>query len=233
MKNETSKIHKAWKVIKAPIKTTFSHRFGIISMIALVATCLVLLLALIEKKEILQFKYHLNPFSTEDYRWLLSAIAQSMAALFGIGGMFSAYILQIVTDRIREYETTGRNLLVGWGHKEFLNLSGHEFVSKLKEYNEKNKSDAQNPYLSEGMMILKSSEKNIFFYRSIKKLLIRSIKRIALFLSVIIFLSLVAIPFSSHLSRFICGFIFMILILFLIMICLLKLVRFISAAISI
>jgi hypothetical protein len=223
---------KTKKAIKEHLLKLFrSPRFGIVSKIALVIACLVLPLAIIEKREIWTFTYHFNPFSIDDYRWLLSAVAQSMAALFGIGGMFTAYILQIFNNRIRESEAEARNILVEWGHKEFVSLSGKEFIIKLAEYNEKPKPDGQRLLMENGFLTLKKAEKDISINRVFKKITISGARDLAVFMSFIICLSLLALPFSAYLSELFSGFIFLVLILFLIIIFLYKLGRFILVAV--
>lgn len=227
----SNKIQKFKKNIKHTIYKTISAKFGIGSRLILIITCLLLPLAILENNEILVFNYHFNPFSKGDYYWFFSTIAQAIAALFGIGAMFTAYILQTIKNSIKENEVKARNILEGWGHLEISNLSGNEFLTELIKYNESSKPNIENPLLRRDLLTLRQLKNNLLNEELQKELIISGVKNLAVFMSFIILLSLIALLFSSYLSKLIFGFIFGIFVLLLILISVFKMVRFIFAAI--
>jgi hypothetical protein len=223
---------KITKGIKNYFNKITAVKFGRVSKLILIITCLLLPLAILEKNEVWIFKYHFNLFSKDDYYWFYSTIAQALAALFGIGGMFTAYILQIVNNKIKESEFEAKTILEGWRHTEFANLSGEEFLKKLIDYNKAPKSNALKKHLRIEYSKLKSAERIIGSNRFIKKAIMIGVKNLGVFISSIILLSLIALLFSASLSRLFIGFIFGIFILLLILISVVKMISFIYATIS-
>lgn len=202
------------------------RKFGVGSRIFIALTFLFLPLAILENYEIWIFRLHLNPISKENYAWLCSTIAQSMSALFGIGGVFAAYIFQMINKKINEAYLDGRRLA---GPISFLSdTSNDEFLPKLDEFIKfKMESDIGPDRLKR----LRKAKETIERIKDLKDILIITFRIVIIFMTSVIFLSLIALPFSHYLSSLTFGFLFGIFILILTLTAILKMVRFIKASV--
>ena len=70
------------------------------SFLLIILPVLFLALSMMEYFNMFKFDIPIGRlFSKEDYFWFFSTTAQSMAALFGIGGMFAAFVLQSINNK--------------------------------------------------------------------------------------------------------------------------------------
>lgn len=227
--SQQKRIEIIMKRLKKAIRNIYyaisSVRFGKGSIFFIAMTCLFLPLALLEKYEIWILKCHYNPFSKDGYFWFYSTVAQAMAALFGIGGMFAAYILQIINNRLKDSINDARDSVS--------NLLGHyyrmdrEFLFNLKEAI-RLPEDYKLDQLDVPKLI--SALSNIQSWEEIKSLTIGPFITVMKFMTSVILLSLLALLFSSDLSKLTFGFIFGLFLLLLIFATVLKMFRFVSAA---
>lgn len=209
-----------------------SVRFGKGSIFFIAMTCLFLPLALLEKHEIWILKFHYNPFSKDDYFWFYSTVAQAMAALFGIGGMFAAYILQITNNNLKDSLKEARAEIEfhrpSYDTLDMIKLNDSEFLSKLEDVI---KSPGTYGLKPDEVSILQNHQSNIKSGKILKSLIIGAFKTVMKFMTSVILLSLIALLFSSDLSKLTFGFIFGLFLLLLIFATVLKMVRFVQGSI--
>jgi len=229
--NQNNKIDKKEK-IRFFFKGFTSAKFGKISKTILAISGLSLGLSFLEYNEIWIFRYHYNPFSREDYYWFFSTVAQALAALFGIGAMFTAYILQILRSNIKESENKAKMIFGKWGYAEIAVLSGEKLLSELIKYNKKEKYAGDKALKRHDFLILKHAEHDLSNAHISKEIVTGGVKNIFIFMSFIILMSFFVIPFCDVLSKLFFGLIFGISILVLVIITVLKLGRFILVAIK-
>jgi len=147
----------------------------------------------------------------EDFRWLFSATAQSMAALFALNGIFLSFIFESLNYKIRSYREIIKNdlkFLRPISNRIIESWPELEIEEKANKLVEDIKNSSYNIMIS-GLTVkellkeldLDSKIYTINMYKKREKELINKIK-IPLFLIIFTFIiSLIFIPFSSIISN--------------------------------
>jgi hypothetical protein len=173
--------------------------------------------------------YTLIPDFLEDgFYWFFSSLAQSMAALFGIGGLFAVYFFQeldrSLNDLCREAQIKMcLDPMVLW---EVGRLQTE--LKRIAAQPVHNQASPEAHYREKG----ETFEKKISAMRDKKKIAIGSLKSISLFVAALIALSILAIPFSRKLAHLVFGVLFAFLLMMLAVLGLIKMVRFIADAVD-
>ncbi|KKM23260.1 hypothetical protein LCGC14_1617000 [marine sediment metagenome] len=203
------------------------------SKIFIVFNFLILFLAILESY-IFCFGYHLNLFSKDVHFWLYSTIAQSIAALFGIVGMFTAYKLQIQNDKIKDAYKEAKDLI-----KDMYRLHNiseerywrnNETISKIED-TISIIQPSTDPNTLEDISHLNEVKKNIKKLENFKLLTTGTFKTIIIFMSSVIVLSLLALIFSPRLSESLLGILFIFSVIILVIVSIFKMVRFLRAVV--
>jgi hypothetical protein len=193
---------------------------------------LVLPLALIENIFRFSFvsKIHMiiPGFLDDGFYWFFSSLAQSMAALFGIGGLFAVYYFQeldrSLNDLCREAQfKMGLDATLLWDVERL-----HTELGRIAANPVRNPSSPEAVYYERGALF----EKKIATMRNKKNVAIGSLKSVSLFMAALIALSIIAIPFSRKLAHLAFGIIFAALLMVLAIFGLIKMVRFITDAVE-
>jgi hypothetical protein len=217
------------KKVKDLIKTLDLSRFA---KFLILATVLSLLLSFAEYYlrdfSFFKFFYHLAPaLPTDSFYWLFSSLAQAMAALFGIGGLFAAYFMQAINSSLAEEVKRaewdmGISGSVLWDAskvlKELKRAAAAEVHTQNQDMrqNELRRKEVAGFHVIEMESILAQKGKSI-----------RSFKSVSVIMTLLIAFSAIAIPFSHKLCSLVFGLLFATVLLILAILGLFKMLRFI------
>lgn len=216
------------KFLKKIFSGIFGLKFNLGSYLLIIFPILFLALSMMEFFKVIKFDIAFRGlFSKEEYFWFFSTAAQAMAALFGIGGMFAAFVLQIINNRYDKNFEDAKGL----SHNIGLDLLGDtEFLQKLQEWIEAQEKEG----IFEDTLYheFKRMKGNIDKYSAKKKGIIKAFKMVIIFMTSVILISLLALPVSYYLSQVFLGLAFGIFFMILMLVTVLKLARFIFVSIK-
>lgn len=213
-------------------KQTLIMTMGLWPRFIITTAVVVLPLALIESavRSITLSEIHaaIPGFLEDGLYWFFSSLAQSMAALFGIGGLFAVYFFQ---ELDRSLNDLCREAQFKMGLDPSILWDIERLYVELKRIAAK---PVPNPATAEAHRQESAAvyEKKISTLRDKKKGAIGSLKSVSLFMAALIALSLVAIPFSRKLAHLVFGAIFALLLMMLAVLGLIKMFQFISDAVD-
>jgi len=190
----------------------FGLRFNFVSYLLIILPILFLALSMMEYFNIFKFDIPLRRlFAKEEYFWFFSTAAQAMAALFGIGGMFTAFVLQSINnkyDKNFEYIRDKSKELLGDSYAD------EELLKKTDEWInvQENKNKSTRYYY------VKKVREDMKKYEAKKDEIKKAFKTMLVFMASVVVISLLALPISFSLEWTdlgpIFGFFFMLLMLF-------------------
>jgi hypothetical protein len=206
-------------VLTAPKLGTFAKVF-------IGVTILLLPLSLLEYGGLGILKYHMKLLPKESFYWLFSSIAQSMAAMFGIGGLFAAHIFQRADTRIRAAFDEAKK---AYGVTEFSMPSDDDFLKELSASVDNPKDPVWNSELE--LDECKIARDNIVGRKAFKSLISVVFKDVTITMTLVIVLPLVALPFSNVLAELTFGNIFTLFLILLVIMSTLRMIRFVLTAV--
>jgi hypothetical protein len=212
-------------------KGMLSLNLNLISLLLIILPILFLVLSLMEYFNIFKFDIPLRRlFSKEEYFWFFSTAAQAMAALFGIGGMFAAFVLQTINNKYRHHFNDTReeaSRLIG------LEAFGdEEFLRELDDWIKATEKREQDKEPSSSYKILTRGRKYIAKYEAKKAEIKNAFKTVMVFMASVVMISLLALPLSFSFEWADLGPIFAILFMLLMFVTVVKLAIFIFVSIK-
>lgn len=202
-------------------------KIGILSKALFGIILLAFLLSFIEKY-ISWFRINpLRILPKESLYWLFSTIAQSMAAMFGIGGLFAAHVFHNADKAIEQaYEEAKRKTAAAYVPC-ITNVDFYDGLSDRIDYPEKRQ------WISQGIVEECRKAKTLIDSRiSIRRVLGLLFKNVSIYMTLVIVFSLIALPFSYILSGILFGSIFTLLLMLAVVISIAKMVRFVFGAVK-
>jgi len=189
-------------------------------------TILLLPLSLLEYLEVGILKYHLKILPKESFYWLFSSIAQSMAAMFGIGGLFAAYIFQHANQKLGAAIVEAKSVFESTLYSV---KTDEEFLKELSDcVDHPEKRNWRQPEWEAN----KKARDKIVSQKTLKSVISMVFKNVTIFMTIVIALSLVALPFSNALTELLFGNIFTLFLLIMVIMSLMRMIRFVVAAVS-
>lgn len=204
----------------------FGLRFNRVYFLLIILPILFLALSMMEYFNIFKFDIPLGRlFAKEEYFWFFSTTAQAMAALFGIGGMFAAFILHSTNnkyDKNFEYIRDKSKELLGDSY------TGEELLKKTDAWI----NTQENEKISTRFYYVKKVRDDMKKYEAKKDEIKETFKTILVLMASVVVISLLALPMSFSLEWTDLGPIFGISFMLLMFITVLKLARFIIESIK-
>jgi len=208
-----------------------SLRLNLISLLLIILPILFLVLSLMEYFNIFELDIPLRSlFSKEEYFWFFSTVAQAMAALFGIGGMFAAFVLQTINNKYSHHFNDTREAasrLIG-----IEAFGDEEFIRKLDDWIKATEKREQGKEPSSSYKILTKGRKYIAKNEAKKNEIKNALKTVMVFMASVVMISLLALPISFSFAWTNLGPIFGIFFMLLILVTVLKLGIFIFVSIK-
>jgi hypothetical protein len=220
--------------MKTDTKISFgilSLKLNLVSLLLIILPVLFIALSMMEYFNIFEFDIPIRRlFSKEEYFWFFSTTAQAMAVLFGIGGMFAAFVLQSLNNKYGYHFNDTREAasrLIG-----IEAFGDEEFLCKLDDWIKVTEKREQGKEPSSSYKILTKGRNYIAKYEAKKVEVKKSFKTVMVFMASVVMISLSVLPISFHLVWTDSGIIFGIFFMLLVLSTVLKFARFIFISIK-
>lgn len=172
--------------------------------------------------------HHLTPaFPADSFYWLFSTVAQSMGAIFGIGGLFAAYIIQLANSNLGDATRRAKEHLALDHDKRWEVKVVKGAIAKHLGEHAKPGSYEETWTMRAGRLKLEIEKAEKFKNKSVE-----SFKNVSIYLTVVLALSVIALPFARHLTSLAFGFLFSAFLMALVIITLIKSYQFILNAVT-